>query len=335
MMAAAQSELAAAKARRFSVAPMLDRTDRHFRTFARLLTRRALLYTEMVTSSALLYGDARRLLSFDPVERPLALQLGGSNPTALAQCARLACSYGFDEVNLNVGCPSPRVQNGRFGACLMAEPELVARCVSAMADAVPVPVTVKTRIGVDDRDRYEDLCDFVSKVGDAGCRTFILHARKAWLQGLSPRENREIPPLRYDVVERLKGDFPALEIVLNGGLTSLDQVRVQLGIFDGVMVGRAAYDNPYLLAAVDSAVFGDESVPVGRRECIESWLPYVERELANGTRLHAMSRHVLGLFHGVNGGRRWRRYLSEHAAAQGANFVTLLAALDYCSRDSV
>jgi tRNA-dihydrouridine synthase A len=320
----------AGDARPFSVAPMLDRTDRHFRTFARRLTRRALLYTEMVTSSALVHGNPARLLAFDPIEKPLALQLGGSDPTVLARCARMAHRHGFDEVNLNVGCPSPRVRDGRFGACLMAEPELVARCVSAMADAVPVPVTVKTRIGIDERDRYEDLCEFVRKLAAAGCRTFIVHARKAWLQGLSPKENREIPPLRYDVVERLKGDFPALEIVLNGGLCSIAQAQEQLRVFDGVMIGRAAYENPYLLSAVDSAVFGDDAPPVSRRECIESWLPYVDRQLASGMRLHAMSRHVLGLFHGVEGGRRWRRYLSEHATGRDAGVVTLLAALDFC-----
>jgi tRNA-dihydrouridine synthase A len=318
-------------ARRFSVAPMLDRTDRHFRAFARFLTRRALLYTEMITTSALLHGDAERLMAFDPIEKPLALQLGGSDPGALAQCARLAQRRGYDEVNLNVGCPSARVQNGRFGACLMTEPDLVAGCVAAMADAVTLPITVKTRIGVDDRDRYEDLCEFVETVARAGCRTFVVHARKAWLQGLSPKENREIPPLRYDVVERLKSDFPALDIVLNGGLTSLGQVLTQLLVFDGVMVGRAAYDDPYLLAAVDNAVFGESRAPVSRRECIESWLPYVERELASGTHLHAMSRHVLGLFRGVSGGRRWRRYLSEHASAHGAGVATLRAALDDCS----
>lgn len=321
-------------ARRFSVAPMLDRTDRHFRAFARFLTRRTLLYTEMITTSALLHGDAERLMAFDPIEKPLALQLGGSDPAALAQCARLAQRRGYDEVNLNVGCPSARVQNGRFGACLMTEPDLVAGCVAAMADAVTLPITVKTRIGVDDRDRYEDLCEFVETVARAGCRTFVVHARKAWLQGLSPKENREIPPLRYDVVERLKSDFPALDIVLNGGLTCLGQVLTQLLVFDGVMVGRAAYDDPYLLAAVDHAVFGESRAPVSRRECIESWLAYVERELASGTHLHAMSRHVLGLFRGVSGGRRWRRYLSEHASAHGAGVATLRAALDDCSLQS-
>lgn len=334
---AAESQLphGAPVARRFSVAPMLDRTDRHFRAFARSLTRRALLYTEMITTAALLHGDAEHLLAFDPIEKPLALQLGGSDPGALAQCARLAQRRGYDEVNLNVGCPSARVQNGRFGACLMTEPDLVASCVAAMADAVTLPVTVKTRIGVDDRDRYEDLCEFVSTVERAGCRAFIVHARKAWLQGLSPKENREIPPLRYDVVARLKSDFPGLDIVLNGGLTSLGQALTQLMVFDGVMVGRAAYDDPYLLAAVDHAVFGESRAPVSRRECIESWLPYVERELTSGTHLHAMTRHVLGLFRGVSGGRRWRRYLSEHASAQGAGIATLRAALDDCSLQCV
>ncbi|MCU0735844.1 MAG: tRNA dihydrouridine(20/20a) synthase DusA [Methylotetracoccus sp.] len=317
--------------RKLSVAPMLDRTDRHFRYFARLLTKQTLFYTEMVTTAALIHGDAARLLEFNPAEKPLALQLGGSDPAELVKCVRLAAPIGFDEFNLNIGCPSPRVQKGRFGACLMAEPELVADCVSAMSEATAVPVTVKMRIGVDDRDSYDHLCHFVAKVADAGCRTFIVHARKAWLQGLSPRENREIPPLRYDIVADLKRDFPGLEIILNGGVQSLEEVERHLRTFDGVMIGRAAYQNPYLLAAADPAIFGERRLPISRQACIESWLPYVEAELSAGTGLYAMVRHALGLFYGVAGGRRWRRVLSEHAVKAGAGAATIRQALEACS----
>lgn len=317
--------------RRLSVAPMLDRTDRHFRYFVRLLTRRTLLYTEMITTSALLHGDVRRLLEHHPAERPLALQLGGSVPSELAKCVRLAERKGFDEFNLNVGCPSPRVQKGRFGACLMEEPQLVADCVAAMAEATVVPVTVKMRIGVDQRDSYEYLCSFVSTVAAAGCRTFIVHARKAWLQGLSPRENREIPPLRYDVVEKLKVDFPGCEIILNGGIQSLAQANRLLDRFDGVMIGRAAYQMPYLLAAADREIFGDTRTPISREACVDAWLPYVESQLARGASLHSMVRHVLGLFHGVAGGRRWRRHLSEHAVLDGAGVATIRDAVTNCA----
>lgn len=312
--------------RRLSIAPMLDRTDRHFRYFVRLLTRHTLLYTEMVTTSALIHGDASRLLHHHPEERPLALQLGGSEPMELATCARLAELSGFDEVNLNVGCPSPRVKKGRFGACLMAEPELVADGVAAMGSATRLPVTVKMRIGVDDRDTYDELCTFVATVRASGCRTFIVHARKAWLNGVSPKENRAIPPLRYDVVRDLKADFPDLEVILNGGIQDLDAVKRHLESFDGVMIGRAAYRSPYLLADADRRIFGKLHPPVSREGCIEAWLPYVESELAQGTRLHAMVRHVLGLYQGVEGGRRWRRYLSEHAGKTGAGIATIRAA---------
>ena len=250
--------------RRVSVAPMLDWTDRHCRFFLRLLTRHTLLYTEMVTTGAVLHGNRERLLAYDPAEHPLALQLGGSNPTDLARCARIAADLGYDEINLNVGCPSDRVQSGRFGACLMAEPLLVAECVAAMQAAVDLPVTVKTRIGIDDRDSYEELAEFVRCIALAGCRTLIIHARKAWLTGLSPKENRQIPPLRYDVVYRLKQDFSELRFILNGGVASIQQMAEHLALVDGVMIGRAAYENPYLLAEVDQRFFGT-SQPIPTR----------------------------------------------------------------------
>lgn len=313
--------------RRISVAPMLDWTDRHCRFFLRLLTRRTLLYTEMVTTGAVLRGARDRLLAYDPAEHPLALQLGGSDPAELAQAARIAADLGFDEVNLNVGCPSVRVQSGRFGACLMAEPALVAACVAAMRAAVDLPVTVKTRIGIDDLDSYEELVEFVGRVAEGGCQIFIVHARKAWLSGLSPKENREIPPLRYDIVHRLKRDFPHLVIVLNGGLTRLEQVAEQLAHVDGAMIGRAAYENPYLLAEVDRRLSGSARLTPTRHDLIRELLPYVECQLRWGTPLHSMTRHLLGLFQGVPGARAWRRYLSEHAHRPGAGTAVLEAAL--------
>ncbi len=296
--------------RRLSVAPMLDWTDRHFRYFIRRITRRTLLYTEMVATGALLHGDRERLIGFHDDEHPVALQLGGSEPADLATCARIGAQRGYDEINLNVGCPSDRVQQGRFGACLMAEPALVADCVAAMREAVDVPVTVKHRIGIDDQDSYQALCDFVGTLAEAGCAAFIVHARKAWLSGLSPKENRTVPPLRHDVVHRLKRDFPQLTIVINGGIESLDQAIEQLAHVDGVMIGRAAYHDPWLLAEADARVFGDLPASTTRREVFEAMLPYIERELAAGTRLHAITRHMLGLFHGVPGARAWRRMLS-------------------------
>jgi tRNA-dihydrouridine synthase A len=289
---------------------MLDWTDRHFRYFIRRITRRTLLYTEMVTTGALLHGDRERLIGFHEDEHPVALQLGGSDPTDLATCARIGAARGYDEINLNVGCPSDRVQQGRFGACLMAEPALVAGCVEAMRDAVDVPATVKHRIGIDERDSYEALCDFVGTVAQAGCAAFVVHARKAWLSGLSPKENRTVPPLRHDVVHRLKCDFPELTIVINGGIESLDQVIEHLAQVDGVMMGRAAYHDPWLLAEADARVFGDPPASTTRRDVFEAMLPYIERELAAGTRLHTITRHMLGLFHGVPGARAWRRMLS-------------------------
>lgn len=298
---------------------MLDWTDRHCRYFLRLLSRRVLLYTEMVTTAAILHGDRERLLGFDPREKPLACQLGGSEPAALAACARIAEDYGYDEINLNVGCPSDRVQRGRFGACLMAEPDLVADCVAAMRAACSLPVTVKCRIGVDERDAYEDLHRFVATVATGGCQTFIIHARKAWLKGLSPKQNREIPPLRREFALQVKADFPSLEIVLNGGIQSLEEVRTWLNRFDGVMVGRAVYHDPYhLLAEADARIFGDPNPIPSREAVLAAYRPYVEAELRRGTRLQTITRHILGLYHGVPGGRAWRRRLGEAAGRPGA-----------------
>lgn len=315
--------------RRFSIAPMLDWTDRHCRYFHRLMSRHALLYTEMVTTGAILNGGADRHLQFNHEEHPLALQLGGSDPADLARCAKIAEDYGYDEVNLNVGCPSDKVQNGRFGACLMAEPRLVAECVAAMREAVTIPVTVKSRIGIDERDSYQELTDFIVTVAEAGCETFIVHARKAWLSGLSPKENREVPPLRYDVVFQLKRDFPALEIVINGGITRLDEAESLLTQVDGVMVGREAYHNPYLLADVDRRLFGDERPILSRQDVVRMLVPYIERQLAQGVRFNSISRHVLGLFHGVGGARAWRRHISENATKPGADARVILDALEF------
>ncbi len=312
--------------RRLSVAPMMDWTDRHCRYFLRLISRHTLLYTEMVTTGALIHGDRGRHLNFDPAEHPVALQLGGSSPEELATCARMAEDRGYDEVNLNVGCPSDRVQNGRFGACLMAEPTLVGACVAAMKDAVTVPITVKTRIGIDHRDSYEELASFVAAVAGAGCDALIVHARKAWLQGLSPRENREVPPLRYDIVERLTGDFPTLPIVLNGGITSLVQARAHLRRLDGVMIGREAYQKPWLLAEADRVIFGDLRPPPDCHEVLGAYIHYVERCLGDGVPLNAMTRHILGLFQGRPGARAWRRHLSENAHRPGAGVEVLRAA---------
>lgn len=313
---------------RVSVAPMLDWTDRHCRFFLRLLTRYTWLYTEMVTTGAILHGDCERLLAYEPAEHPLALQLGGSDPGELARCAQIAAEWGYDEVNLNVGCPSDRVQSGRFGACLMAEPSLVAECVAAMQAAVNLPITVKTRIGIDDRDSYEELAEFVHSVALGGCRMLIIHARKAWLTGLSPKQNRQIPPLRYDVVYRLKQDFPGLRFILNGGVTSLQQMIEQLARVDGVMIGRAAYENPYLLAAVDRRLFNAMQPIPTRHEIIRRLLPYIERQLQAGVPLHCMTRHILGLFQGIPGARAWRRYLSEHVHRPRAGVEVLTAALE-------
>lgn len=304
--------------RRFSVAPMMDWTDRHCRFFLRLLSRQTLLYTEMVTTGALLHNDAHRFLRHDASEHPLALQLGGSVPADLAACARLAEDAGYDEVNLNVGCPSDRVQNNMIGACLMAHPALVADCVKAMRDAVSTPVTVKHRIGINGRDSYAELCDFVGQVREAGCRSFTVHARIAILEGLSPKENREVPPLRYEVAAQLKADFPDLEIVLNGGIKTLDECQAHLETFDGVMLGREAYHNPYLLAEVDQRLFGSEAPVVSRSEVLAQLRPYIVAHMGSGGAMHHVTRHILGLAQGFKGARRFRQLLSAdiHKAAQ-------------------
>ncbi len=311
-----------------SVAPMMDHTDRHFRYFMRQISRRVLLYTEMITTAAIIHGDRHKLLDFSPEEHPLALQLGGDNPQLLADCAQVGADWGYDEINLNVGCPSDRVQNGHFGACLMAQPEQVARCVTAMRQVVDIPVTVKHRIGIDHQDSYEDLVNFVRIVAEAGCQRFTVHARKAWLQGLSPKENRTIPPLRYGDVYRLKQEFPQLAIEINGGITTLEQVQTHLTQVDAVMIGRAAAENPYLLVTVDRDLYGDRVTPPSRSEIITQMLPYIEKCTSQGLKLHAISRHLLTLFAGQPGTKAWKRHISAHAHQPEAGANVLRAALD-------
>ena len=311
-----------------SVAPMMERTDRHFRYFMRQITRRTLLYTEMITTAAIVHGDRERLLGFSPEEKPLSLQLGGDEPQKLAECARIAEDMGYDEVNLNVGCPSSRVQSGNFGACLMAQPELVARCVEAMGKVVSIPVTVKHRIGIDESDRYEDLNRFVKIVSEGGCSRFTVHARKAWLQGLNPKENRTIPPLRYGDVYLLKQDFPHLFIEINGGIVNLEQVQEQLQWVDGVMIGRAAYDNPYLFAPVDGLIYGESEPPPTRHQVIERMLPYIEYQVAKGLKLNSISRHFLQIFASQPGTKAWKRHISTYGHLPGASAPIIAEALD-------
>ncbi len=318
---------APATAWRFCVAPMMDWTDRHCRYFHRRLTRRARLYTEMITAPALVHGDVPRHLDFDPSESPVALQLGGSDPAGLARAARLGERWGYDEINLNCGCPSERVQTGSFGACLMAEPALVADCVRAMRDAVALTVSVKHRIGLDEGRDYGFVRDFVGTVREAGCSTFIVHARNAVLKGLSPKENREVPPLRYEVVHRLKRDFPEATIVLNGGLADWRTIESELESVDGVMLGRTAYHDPFFLAQVDARLFGDEAPPPARADVVASMLPYVEAQLSRGTPLRAIVRHMLGLYHGCRGGRRYRQLLSDAGRLRDAGADLLRDAL--------
>lgn len=291
---------------------MLDWTDKHCRYFHRLLTKHAVLYTEMVTTGAILHGQAERYLRFNPEEHPLALQLGGSEPLEMAQCASIAADYGYDEVNINVGCPSERVQKGAFGACLMAEPQLIADCVASMQAKLAIPVTVKNRIGIDDQDDYEGLHQFISTVSAAGCKTFIIHARKAWLKGLSPKENREIPPLRYELVYQIKREFPELEIIINGGITSLSACQGHLQQVDGVMIGREAYHNPWLLAEVDMEIYGTPRPMLDRYAVLEAMLIYIQQQEAQGVRVSHIGRHILGLFQGLPGARQWRRHLSDN-----------------------
>lgn len=305
-------------ARAISVAPMMDRTDRHYRYFMRQISRHALLYTEMLTTGAVLNGDRQRLLSYSDIEHPLAIQLGGDDATALAECARIARDWGYDEVNLNVGCPSERVQSGSFGACLMARPSTVARAVEAMRAAVDIPITVKHRIGIDDLDRYEDMANFVAVVARAGADRFSVHARKAWLKGLSPKENRTIPPLRYPDVYRLKREFPELVIEINGGIRDLDRAAEHLERVDAVMIGRAAYEEPWIFADVDRRFFGRADGPEERSQVVVAMLSYIDQQLQKGERLHRLTRHMIHLYAGIRGARAWRRYLSTHSSRPGA-----------------
>lgn len=319
--------------RRFTVAPMMDWSDTHCRYFWRLLSKHAVLYSEMVTTGALLRGDRERFLRFNACENPLALQLGGSDPKSLAECARMAEDWGYREVNLNCGCPSDRVQNGMIGACLMAEPHLVAQCVAAMNQAVAIPVTVKHRIGIDDMDDYGGLSNFVSVVAAAGCTTFIVHARKAWLKGLSPKENREVPPLQYDKVHQLKQEHPHLDIIINGGINTLEQSLQLLQHVDGVMLGREIYSNPYLLAQVDNVIYGvDQPIPT-RAAVLEGFMEYCAEQMAKGVRLNHLTRHILGLYQGMPGARQFRRIISEDAHKPGADLRVLQDALAAVSRD--
>ena len=314
-------------ANRFSVAPMLDWTDRHCRYFLRQLTQHTLLYTEMVTTGAIIHGKGD-YLAYSEQEHPVSLQLGGSDPHDLAHAACLAQARGYDEINLNVGCPSDRVQNGRFGACLMADAALVADCIKAMQDVVSIPVTVKTRIGIDEQDSYEFLCDFIGTVAErGGCDTFVIHARKAWLSGLSPKQNREIPPLDYPRVYQLKQDFPQLTLALNGGIKTLEEAKQHLTHLDGVMIGREAYQNPGMLVDVDRQLFGSTAPAVDCVAAVEAMYPYIDSELSRGTYLGHITRHMLGLFQGIPGSRQWRRHLSENAHKPGADVTVLEAAL--------
>ena len=309
----------------------MDWTDRHCRYFMRLISAQAVLYTEMITTGAIIHGDAQRHLQMHEAEQPVALQLGGSNPEVLAKACKIASAYHYNEINLNCGCPSDRVQNGMFGAVMMKHADTTASCVAAMVDAVlgagDLPVTVKHRIGVDDFDSYQFLCDFVGSVADAGCNTFVVHARKAWLKGLSPKQNREIPELNYDRVYQLKRDFPQLEIVINGGITTLEQARQHLEHIDGVMIGREAYTNPYLLATVDQLIYGSAEPVKSREQIAEEFVQYVSSELSEQTRLQSMTRHMLGLFHGMPGARQFRRHISENAFKTGATVDVLIEAL--------
>jgi len=315
---------------------MIEVTDRHCRVFLRLFSRRIRLYTEMIVTGSVIHGDRDRFLGFDSAEHPVAIQLGGSDPSQLSVCAGLAQDYGYDEVNLNVGCPSNRVKNGHFGACLMARPQTVADCVAAMCDTVSIPVTVKTRLGIDDKDSYEELVEFIGRVAQSGCEHFIIHARKAWLSGLSPKENRTIPPLHYDRVYRLKRDFPHLRFTLNGGVTGLDQVAEHFRYVDGVMIGREACHNPWMLRRVDSLLahrsnppYADSSAVQSRMDIVEAYLPYVEAQLKRGVYLRHMMRPMLGLFHRQAGAKSWRRYLSEYGPRKNAGIEVIESALKF------
>lgn len=312
---------------KFSVAPMLDWTDKHCRYFHRILSKQTLLYTEMVTTGAILFGRGD-YLAYNQQEHPVSLQLGGSDPVALAKCAKMAEERGYDEINLNVGCPSDRVQNGKFGACLMGEAQLVADCMQAMGDAVSIPVTVKTRIGIDEQESYEFLCQFIETV-EPYCQTFVVHARKAWLSGLSPKENREIPPLDYERVYQLKKDYSNLTIAINGGIKTLEEVQTHLQHVDGVMMGREAYQNPIILSQIDQRIFGGTEPVIQPIDAIRALYPYLESELAKGTFLNHIMRHTLGIFNGLPGARQWRRHLSENAHKKGAGIEVVEQALTF------
>lgn len=312
---------------KFSIAPMLDWTDKHCRYFHRILTKQTLLYTEMVTTGAILYGKGD-YLAFNEQEQPVSLQLGGSDPIALAKCAKLAEERGYNEINLNVGCPSDRVQNGMFGACLMGKADLVANCIDAMQKEVNIPVTVKTRIGIDNQDSYSFLCEFIEKVMPY-TDTFIVHARKAWLSGLSPKENREVPPLDYERVYRLKRDYPQLTIAINGGIKTIEEIKHHLNYVDGVMVGREAYQNPMLLTQIDQQIFGDDTPIIDPIVAIQTLYPYIETQLSQGGQLNHIMRHILGIFNGRKGAKQWRRYLSENAHKPGAGIEVVEHALTF------
>jgi len=318
--------------RRLSIAPMMEWTDKHYRYFLRLISPNALVYSVMITTGALVYGKKTEFLEYNEEEHPIALQLGGSNPKELSYSAKLAEDYKYDEVNLNCGCPSDRVQKGKIGACLMLEPKLVAECVDAMKQVVSIPVTVKNRIGVDENDSYEFLTDFIGTVAEKGCETFIIHARKAILDGLSPAENRSIPPLQWETAYKLKRDFPHLEIVLNGGITEVDQVQEALNHLDGVMIGREAYKNPYFIADIEKAIFKNDNVPT-REDVIKNLMPYIERHLANGLPLKDITRHILGLYHCRKGGKKWRQILSEEAYKDNAGIEVIYNALKCTATD--
>jgi len=313
---------------KFSIAPMMDWSDRHFRVFMRLLTRRSLLYSEMVTAAAIVHGNQKRLLGFSQIEHPVALQLGGADPDQLAEAARIGQDFGYDEINLNVGCPSDRVQSGRFGAALMLEPDLVAKIITTMQGAVDIPVTIKCRIGVDEQNPKETLPKFIKTVADAGCTTFIIHARKAWLKGLSPKQNREVPPLDYSLVRQIKQSFPKLNIVLNGGLTGLEQAIDESKDLYGAMIGRAAYHNPFEWAAIDREVFGETSAITTRQQVVQGLIEYAALEQTCKTRLHDITRHAFGLFAGQPGARNWRRILSEEAVRPGADWRVIAKAAE-------
>lgn len=314
-----------------SVAPMMDYSDRHFRYIMRLMTKKSLLYTEMINTQAIIHGDRHKLLDFSEEEKPVALQLGGDNPQQLAECARIGQDWGYDEINLNVGCPSARVQSGNFGACLMAQPHKVAQCVEAMSEAVTIPVTVKHRIGIDQQDSYEFMADFVRILAESGCGRFVVHARKAWLQGLSPKENRDIPPLRYEEVYRLKKEFPHLLIDINGGIKTIDEIRHHLNYVDGVMVGRIACDNPYLMAQIDQQIYGDLSPIPSREDIINNLADYVDKKCALNVKLNTIMRHLLQIFAGQPGTKLWKRYITENGYSPDADFQVVRRALDLMS----